>query len=94
MAASAMRKMHVPAYCPCVFGVHAIENSGVVLEVKNVIAIVLMPIMLVLVLPDMSIAAVALAMDIPDMELVGEPDMLMAIVGISMAAMWYLSLLV
>jgi hypothetical protein len=37
----------VAAYCPVVFGVQFVENSGVVEEKKNVIAIKFMPIILV-----------------------------------------------
>jgi hypothetical protein len=36
--------MHVPAYCPVEVGVQAMENSGVVDDVKNTMAISSMPI--------------------------------------------------
>lgn len=37
MVARRMRKMHVPAYCPVLDGVHAFEYREVAVEVKNVI---------------------------------------------------------
>ncbi|RAR01527.1 hypothetical protein DDE82_006406 [Stemphylium lycopersici] len=39
-AASTMRKMHVPAYCPESLGVQVVENRGVLVEVKKVMAMV------------------------------------------------------
>ena len=30
-----MRKMHVPAYCPIVLGVHSLEKRGVSVALKN-----------------------------------------------------------
>lgn len=39
ISASMMRKMQVPAYWPLFIGVHAAENSGVVVDVKNDIVI-------------------------------------------------------
>jgi hypothetical protein len=33
-----MMKMHVPAYWPCVPGVHSVEKRGVLKETKKVIA--------------------------------------------------------
>jgi hypothetical protein len=98
MAERAMRNMHVPAYCPVDFGVHAIENSGVTVEVKNVMVMESIPIMVV---PEdgMSMELVELAMDIPDIVLVGEPDVDMAIPDMGMLLMsldtrisWRLSL--
>lgn len=44
MAAKAIKKMHMPAYWPVVSGVQAIEYSGVVDEVKKVMAILDIPI--------------------------------------------------
>lgn len=41
MAAKTMRKIQVPAYTPVDVGVHAFEKSGVVVEAKKVIAIML-----------------------------------------------------
>lgn len=38
MTASAMMKMHVPAYWPFVSGVHSVEKRGVLKETKKVIA--------------------------------------------------------
>src|SRR4051812_41597923 len=38
ITASAMMKMHVPAYWPCVPGVHSVEKRGVLKETKKVIA--------------------------------------------------------
>lgn len=63
--------MHVPVYCPAEVGVHAMENRGVAVDVKNVIAIASIPIMFV-VDEDMPIVLVELAMDIPDMVFVAE----------------------
>jgi hypothetical protein len=73
MAASAMRKMQVPAYWPGVLGVHAMENNGVVVEEKNVIAIASIPIMLP-VEDDISIELVEVGIDIPVMVLAGVPE--------------------
>ncbi|KAJ4366765.1 hypothetical protein N0V83_007290 [Neocucurbitaria cava] len=77
--------MLVPAYCPIDFGVHAIENSGVREEAKNVMAMESMPAMSV-VDDDISIP-VELGMDIPDIVLVGAlaldidmPDISMVVV--------------
>jgi len=62
--------MQVPAYFPVESGVQADEKRGVVVEVKNVMAIMSMPI--IDVLADMSMApGVELAMSMPDMVLVG-----------------------
>jgi len=44
IVANAIRKMHVPAYWPVEAGVQAMEKRGVVVEVKNVIAIESIPI--------------------------------------------------
>lgn len=46
MAANAIKKIQVPAYCPAEVGDQAVENSGVVVEVKKVIDIMLIGIML------------------------------------------------
>ncbi|OQU99023.1 hypothetical protein CLAIMM_04727 [Cladophialophora immunda] len=45
IAANAIKKTHVPAYWPLVFGVQVVEKSGVVEEKKKVIAIESMPAM-------------------------------------------------
>jgi hypothetical protein len=94
IAARATRNTHVPAYRPVEFGDHAIENSGVTVEVKNVMAMVSIPIMLV-VDDDMSTELVELAMDIPDIVLVGElamdivmPDIDMPLISIDMTISW------
>jgi hypothetical protein len=56
--------MHVPAYRPGELGVHAIENSGVTVEVKNVIDMESI-LIIVVVEDDMSMVFVgALDMDI------------------------------
>jgi hypothetical protein len=68
MVARATKNMQVPAYWPAPFGVHAFENSGVVVEVKKVIAMSSMPIMLE---DDMSMELVELAIVIPDIVDVG-----------------------
>ena len=71
-AAIAIKKIHVPAYWPCDIGVQFIENSGVVEEKKNVIAMVSMPI---IEEEDIGIAElVELAMSMADMVLVGDID--------------------
>ena len=44
IVAKHMRNMHVPAYCPVVFGEKAVDQRGVFVEVKNTIAISSMPI--------------------------------------------------
>ncbi|KIW07055.1 uncharacterized protein PV09_01946 [Verruconis gallopava] len=52
MAERAMRNMHVPAYWPVEFGVQVDEKRGVVVDAKNVIAIVSISI-----IPDEDISA-------------------------------------
>jgi hypothetical protein len=64
--------MHVPVYWPVLVGVQPIENSGVVEEVKNVIAMESMPI-IVLESIDME-ELVELAIAMPDIVLVGAID--------------------
>ena len=69
-----MRNMHVPAYWPALLGVQALEYSGVWIEVKNTIAIELIPINGVE--EDMSMAPpVELLIDVPDIVGLGAPDM-------------------
>jgi hypothetical protein len=73
MAAKAIRNMQVPAYCPVELGVQAMEKRGVLVEVKNVIAIESIDI---IVIPDDDIdmeLSVELGMDIADV-VVGDPD--------------------
>ncbi|CAG9949850.1 unnamed protein product [Clonostachys rosea f. rosea IK726] len=41
-----MRNIQVPAYCPVVVGAQALENSGVLMESKNVIVISAMDIIM------------------------------------------------
>jgi hypothetical protein len=48
MAAKAMRKMQVPAYCPAEVGVQDVEKSGVTVEEKKVMAIMLIGIIVLL----------------------------------------------
>ena len=48
IAANAIKKMHVPAYWPVVVGVHCIEKSVVLVEVKKAIAIESIPITMLL----------------------------------------------
>jgi hypothetical protein len=87
MVARAIKNMQVPAYWPAPLGVHALENSGVVVDVKNVMAISSIPIMLD---DDIFIELVELAMDIPDIAAVGVPDMDIYMLFISIAAVvWY-----
>jgi hypothetical protein len=64
--------MHVPVYWPVLVGVQPIENSGVVDEMKNVIAMESMPI-IVLESIDME-ELVELAIAMPDIVLVGDID--------------------
>ena len=85
MAANAIKKMHVPAYCPVVSGSQVLVNSGVVEEKKNVIAIAFMPIIVVevigieelvelaIIIPDIVLEA-AIDIDIAGMVLVGGID--------------------
>lgn len=77
IAARAIRKIHVPAYCPVDLGVQAIEKSGVVVDEKNVMAMSLMPIMLLE--EDISIEPVGVAMFIPDIAAVGMSAVVMVI---------------
>jgi len=66
MAAKAIRKMQVPAYCPVELGIQDMEYRGVVVEVKNVMAMEFMPI---IVVSDEELA-VDVAMDMSAMVLV------------------------
>lgn len=71
MTERTIRNMQVPAYCPIDSGIHAIENNGVVVDVKNVIAMLSIPIILAFDDP-MSIELIdpiAVAIAIPDMVL-------------------------
>lgn len=43
MVANAMRNMQIPAYCPVVLGVNADDQREVPVDVKNTVAIVSMP---------------------------------------------------
>jgi hypothetical protein len=81
MVASAIRNMQVPAYWPAPFGVHAIENRGVEVKMKKVMAMSSMPIMLD---DDMPMVLVELGLDIPDMVGVGVPDMAIDMLFMSM----------
>lgn len=47
MVASAMRNMQIPAYSPVLCGVKAVDQSGVVVETKKVIAIESAPIIVI-----------------------------------------------
>ena len=67
MAANAIKKMHVPAYCPVVFGTQVMVNSGVVEEKKNGIVIAFMPIIVVEVIGIEELVELAIA--IPDIVL-------------------------
>ena len=85
MAANAIKKIHVPAYCPVVCGTQVMVNSGVVEEKKNVIAMAFMPIMVVevtgieelvelaIAIPDIVLEA-AIDIDIAGTVLVGDID--------------------
>jgi hypothetical protein len=72
IAEKAMRKMHVPAYCPVELGVQAAENRGVEVAWKKVISIMFMRIIVPIsgdgVLVEGGIV-------IPPIALVGEPIM-------------------
>ncbi|PQE06942.1 hypothetical protein CJF32_00009202 [Rutstroemia sp. NJR-2017a WRK4] len=74
MAAKAIRNMQVPAYCPVEVGVQVIEKRGVLVEVKNVIAIVSIDINVVADEDIDKELSVELAMDIADVVVVGDPD--------------------
>ena len=70
MVAKARRNMHAPAYCPVVPGVKADDQRGVLVEVKNTMAMDSMPIIVVMSDEDVDMGiepAVEVAMDIPDM---------------------------
>lgn len=68
MTARAIRNKQVPKYCFVDFGVHAIENSGVVEEEKKVMA--MFSILIIVVLDDpMSMELMSVAMDIGAMVL-------------------------
>lgn len=67
-----MRNMQIPVYCPVDDGVHLIEYSGVAVDAKNVMAIVLIPVKSP---DDMSIELlVELGMDIPVLVGIAIPD--------------------
>lgn len=68
-----MRNIHVPAYWPADCGTQDGENSGVVVDVKKVMAIASMPI--ISVDDDMSMDPVELGIAIPDIVFVGSPEM-------------------
>ena len=72
MAANAIKKMQVPAYCPVVFGTQVMVNSGVVEEKKSVIAITFMPIIVVEVIGIEELVELAIA--IPDIVLEAATD--------------------
>jgi hypothetical protein len=55
--------MQVPAYCPVEAGTQDMEKRGVLVDVKNVMAIWSMPI--IVVMPDIDELPVAVGMDIP-----------------------------
>ncbi len=84
MVAKKMRNMQVPAYCPVELGAQDEEYKGVLVEVKKVMAIESIPIIIVLVDDDMAMEVVVeLAMDISDMVLVGDPDIDIDMLSIS-----------
>ncbi|KAF2995644.1 hypothetical protein E8E13_000471 [Curvularia kusanoi] len=47
MAASAIKKIQIPAYCPVLWGVNDFDQSGVEVDTKKVIAIVSAPIIVI-----------------------------------------------
>lgn len=63
IVANAMRKMQIPAYCPAVPGVKCDDQRGVLVDVKNTIAIESIPIIVVMSEDEL---AEEVAMDIPD----------------------------
>ena len=62
MTESTIRKMQVPAYCPVLFGIHALEYRAVSVAEKKTIIMSDIPIMSLSVILDMDEAAVAEAM--------------------------------
>jgi hypothetical protein len=82
MIAKAIKNMQVPAYCPVELGVHVMENRGVVVDVKKVIAIESIPIMVV---SDEDIAD-DVAIDIADVVLAGDPDIDIVMLDMSILA--------
>lgn len=87
MAAKAMRNIQVPAYCPIDFGIQERENKGVVVDVKKVMAIAFIPI--ISSVDDMSIAPVELGIAIPDIALVGVPDVDIVMPSISIDIVYH-----
>jgi hypothetical protein len=73
IAANAIRKMQVPAYCPAEFGVQAVEKSGVTVEEKKVIVIMLIGIVVLMsmsVEPDIALSVamgMGMVIDMPVM---------------------------
>jgi hypothetical protein len=63
MIENTTRKMQVPAYCPVEAGTQDMEKRGVLVDVKNVMAIWSMPI--IVVMPDIDELPVAVGIDIP-----------------------------
>jgi hypothetical protein len=75
MVEKTIKNMHVPAYCPIEVGVHDIEKRGVLVDVKNVMAIASIPI---IGMPEEEVP-VELGIDIPPIVTVGELDIGMVI---------------
>lgn len=75
IAAKTIKKMHVPAYCPVVVGVHDMDHNGVVVDVKKTMAISFAPINMLLFI-DIE-ASLEVGMDIPDMVEDAMPDIVM-----------------
>jgi hypothetical protein len=63
MIANTIRNMQVPAYCPVEAGTQDMEKRGVLVDVKNAMAIWSMPI--IVVVPDIDELPVAVGIDIP-----------------------------
>jgi hypothetical protein len=72
IAEKAMRKMHVPAYCPVELGVQAAENRGVEVAWKKVISIMFMRIIVPISGDGVPVEG---GIVIPPIALVGEPIM-------------------
>jgi hypothetical protein len=70
IAAKAMRKMQVPAYCHVELGVQAVENRGVEFAWKKVISMMFMPFIFSMLDEEVPVE-VGIGIGIPSMEFVG-----------------------
>lgn len=80
MSEMMMRKMQVPAYCPVFVGVQVMENRGVLVDVKKVMAMSFIPIM------DMEVDEAVVMDEVVDMGMLVDVDMavMLLVIDISM----------